>query len=134
MDAGVFFQILFGFCGFICIRYCLVPLDSLGLPITMGMSTCTPSDGGPRMDMVSKSSKHKTGFKMSKLSISAAILSKVPEDTDWEINGGFTELKWWRRLALCFGAAETIIENVVDDLFIKFKQSFNLESDSHDYM
>lgn len=45
MDAGVFFQILFGFCGFICIRYCLVPLDSLKLPITMCMSTCTPSDG-----------------------------------------------------------------------------------------
>ena len=31
-------------------------------------------------------------------------------------------------------AAETIIEYVVDDLFIRFKQSFNLESDSHDYM
>jgi hypothetical protein len=71
---------------------------------------------------------------MPKLSISAAIISKVPEDTDWEINGEFTEFKWWWRLALCFGAAETIIENVVDDLFIKFKQSFNLESDSHDYM
>lgn len=71
---------------------------------------------------------------MSKLSTSAAILSKVPEDTDWETNGEFTKFKWWRRLALCFEAAETILENVVDDLFIKFKLSVNLEPDSHDYM
>lgn len=71
---------------------------------------------------------------MSKLLTSAAILLKIPEDTDWKIKGEFTEFKWWRRLALCFEAAETIIEYMVDDLFIKSKQSFNLESDSHDYM
>lgn len=61
---------------------------------------------------------------MCKRLISAAILSKIPEDTAWEINAEYTELKWWRKSALSFAAAETILENLVDEFIHQISAKF----------